>query len=226
MPLSLTARAPAGICSARAREVSRVTSKVERLRLLIPMRSAPESMADWSSGRLWTSTRALRRRGVDGKVRAQDGQGYGGAGGLKMGQAALEERLVGEHAEGGGSAGLVGAGDAGGIEILHEDALTGRRLLDLGDDDGRTGGERGAEIAAGGEAEFGGALPGCKRWYRAREIFALFGDNTGQDVWNSVDQGCRSNGIRGSRTQRGDEGTLRQAPRGRRRSRIDRKSVV
>ena len=159
-------------------------------------------------------------RGVDGKVLAQDGQGYGGAGGFEMGEAALEERLVGEHAEGGGSAGLVGAGDAGGIEILHEDALTGRRLLDLGDDGGRTGGERGAEIAAGGEAQFGGALPGCKRWDRAREIFALFGDNTGQDVWNSVDQGCRSNGIRGCRAQRGDAGIAEKAQRRQRRSRI------
>src|ERR1019366_8112655 len=99
-------------------------------------------------------------RGVDGKVLAQDGQGYGGAGGLKMGQTALEERLVGEHAEGGGSAGLVGAGDAGGIEILHEDALTGRRLFDLGDDGGRTGVEISGETPGGGDVHFAAALPG------------------------------------------------------------------
>src|ERR1019366_8926471 len=87
-------------------------------------------------------------------------------------------------------------------------------------DGGRTGGERGAEIAAGGEAEFGGALPGFERWDQAREIFALFGDNTGQDVWNSVDQGCRSNGIRGSRAQRGDAEIAEKALRRQRRSRI------
>src|ERR1019366_8250079 len=62
MPLSLTASAPAGICSARASEVSSVTSKVERLRLLTPIRSAPDSMAASSSRRLWTSTSALRRK--------------------------------------------------------------------------------------------------------------------------------------------------------------------
>ena len=50
-------------------------------------------------------------------------------------------------------------------------------------------GEGGTEIAAGGEAQFGLALPGFEGLDSAREVFALFGDNTGQDVWNSIDQG-------------------------------------
>ena len=129
----------------------------------------------------------LRR--VDGEILAQDGEGYGGAGAFEIGQAALEKWLVGEHAEGGGSARFVGAGDAGRVEIVGEDALAGRGFLDLGDDGGRAGGEGGAEIAARGEAQFGLALPWFKRLDRAREVFAFFGDNTGQDVWNSVDQG-------------------------------------
>ena len=130
----------------------------------------------------------LRR--VDGEILAQDGEGDGGAGAFEIGQAALEKCLVGEHAEGGGSARFVGAGDAGRVEIVGEDALAGRRLLDLRDDGGRAGGEGGAEIAARGEAQFGLALPRFKRLDRAREVFAFFGDNTGQDVWNSIDQGC------------------------------------
>ena len=100
----------------------------------------------------------LRR--VDGEILAEGGQGHGGAGGFEIGQAALEKRFVGEHAEGGRSAGFIGAGDAGGSEIVREDALAGRRLLDLRDDGGRAGGEGGAEIAARREAQFGRALPG------------------------------------------------------------------
>ena len=73
---------------------------------------------------------------MDGEIFAEDGEGDGGAGVLKIGQTALEERLVGEHAEGGGSAGLVGAGDAGGVEIVGEEALAGGRFLDLRDDGG------------------------------------------------------------------------------------------
>ena len=78
----------------------------------------------------------------------------------------------------------------GGIEIVREDALAGRRLLDLRDDGGRARGEGGAEIAARGEAQFGLALPCFQRLDRGCEICALFGDNTGQDVWNGIDQGC------------------------------------
>jgi hypothetical protein len=39
-------------------------------------------------------------------------------------------------------------------------------------------------------AQFGLALPCFQRLDRGCEICALFGDNTGQDVWNRVDQGC------------------------------------
>ena len=135
------------MCSARASEVSSVTSKVERLRLLTPIRSAPASMAriqfapvvnfdegaeaiargglaeiadlarGEDGGDQQDGVRAVRRglqdlRRVDGEILAQDGKGYGGAGGFEIGEAALEERLVGEHAEGGGAARLVGARDA------------------------------------------------------------------------------------------------------------------
>jgi hypothetical protein len=55
---------------------------------------------------------------------------------------------------------FIGASDARGSEIVREDALTGRRLLDLGDDGRRAGGEGGAEIAARSEAQFGRAFPG------------------------------------------------------------------
>ena len=123
--------------------------------------------------------KSLRRTGRETAARAV----------LKIGQAALEECLVGKHAEGGGATGLVGAGDAGGIEIVGEEALAGGRFLDLRDDGGGDG-EGGTEIAAGGEAQFGLPLPGFEGLDGVREILALFGDNTGQDVWNSVDQGC------------------------------------
>ena len=47
-----------------------------------------------------------------------------------------------------------------------------------------------AEIAARGECAL---RPRRSHWSmeadRARQFFAFLGDNTGQDVWNSVDQG-------------------------------------
>ncbi len=130
------------------------------------------------------------------KVLAQNRQRDRRAGSLQIVQAALEKRLVGEHAERSGSAGLIGARDARRIEIMGENALARRGLLDLGNDGRRAGRESGAEIAASGQAHFGFALPCFQGRSDARQVLAFFGHNTGQNVWNGIDQGCCSNGIK------------------------------
>ncbi|MCY1561342.1 hypothetical protein D9M68_985830 [compost metagenome] len=58
MPLSLTSSVPLGTPPARLIEVSSVVSKVRRLRLLMPMNSAPSPSARSSSSWSCTSTSA------------------------------------------------------------------------------------------------------------------------------------------------------------------------
>src|ERR1035441_8328010 len=100
-----------------------------------------------------------RARPPRGGACGQYGQRYGGAGALEIRQTALEKRLVGERAESGGSPPLIGAGDAGRSEIVRENALAGRRLLDLRDDGGRPCRQGSAEIAARRKAQRGLAFP-------------------------------------------------------------------
>ena len=76
------------------------------------------------------------------------GGGDGGADLFQVGQAALEERLVGQHADAGGAVVGVGAGDGDGIEVGADHAGRRRGALDLGDElDGAGDVEGGAEVA-------------------------------------------------------------------------------
>ena len=224
MPLSLTSNAPEGMCSASRSEVSSVTSKVVRSRLLTPMISAPEAMAASSSARLWTSTSAAMRyraassrksrisrsvrmaainriasavrggfddlRWCDCEILAQRRKLDCGAGRFEIDEVALEVRRIGEDGNRGGAARLIGARDAGGLEIGGENAAAGGCFLDLGDDGRDLRAQGGAKIAAAGEARFGGGFPRRKRSSRHRHFFAFGGDNSGQNVWNGFDQGC------------------------------------
>src|SRR5690606_15883196 len=71
---------------------------------------------------------------VDDEVLAQHRQRTGSARLAQVAVAALEEIDVGEHRQAGGAAGLVAAGDRGGVEIGPDQPLGRARLLDLGDD--------------------------------------------------------------------------------------------
>src|SRR5690606_20604609 len=79
--------------------------------------------------------------GVDDEVLAQDRQRAGRACLLQVGVGALEEVDVGQHREAGGAAGLVAAGDGGGIEVRADHALGRTGLLHLGDHRGPAGGD-------------------------------------------------------------------------------------
>ena len=70
---------------------------------------------------------------IDQEILADDGQVDGGACGDQIGVGPPEPMLVGQHRQAGGTAGGIGAGVRGRIEILADHALGGARLLDLGD---------------------------------------------------------------------------------------------
>ena len=70
-----------------------------------------------------------------------------------------------------------------------EHAFAGRSLLDFRDDGGRARAQGRAKIAARGETQFGLGLPLVEPWDAAGKLFALPGDNSGQDVWNGAGQG-------------------------------------
>ena len=97
--------------------------------------------------------------------------------------------LVGEDGEGRGATVEILAGDADGVEIGAKKAAAGGRLLHFRDDGGGTGAERGAEVAAFGEARRGGTLPLVEVGSKPREFLPFVSDNAGQDVWNGVNQG-------------------------------------
>ena len=128
--------------------------------------------------------------GRNGKVLAQNRQRHRRAGGFQIGQAALEESLVGENGNGRRAAALVSRGDARRVEIRRQHAAAGRRLLDFRDNGGRAGGERRAKIAARDRSRFRLAFPLVHHGNPAAKLLALLSDNSSQNVRNSVDQGC------------------------------------
>ena len=78
-----------------------------------------------------------------------------------------------------------------GSKSRAQHALAGRGFLDFGDDRRACAQQSAARKSRRvGAAHFGLALPLVHRERRRGELFAFLGDNTGQDVWNRVDQGC------------------------------------
>src|SRR5690606_12497326 len=111
---------------------------------------------------------------------------------LQEGVVALEERHVGQHAEGGRAVALVAGGDLGRHEALAQHALARTGLLDLGDNRGLAA----LEACAQGPDEV--ALPAQRFRLRAQgrelalragaaNLFALDGDDALENVahWSS-----------------------------------------
>ncbi len=71
--------------------------------------------------------------GVQHEILTQSGQGGGIARGLKITVVALEVLLVGQHRKAARPAGFIGAGQRRRVEVLPDQALGGRGLLDLAD---------------------------------------------------------------------------------------------
>ena len=128
-------------------------------------------------------------RAGDGEILAQDGKRDGRAGSIEIAEAPLKEGFIGEHGKGRGAAALICRGYARGVEIRREHAFAGRSLLDFRDDGGRACAQGRAKIAARGKTRFGLGLPLVEPWDAAGKFFALPGDNSSQDVWNSAGQG-------------------------------------
>jgi len=123
------------------------------------------------------------------EILAQNGKRDGRAGAFEIAEAPLEEGFIGEHGKRRGATALVGRGYARGVEIRREHPFAGRSLLDFRDDGGRARAQGRAKIAARGETRFGLGLPLVEPWDAAGKLFALPGDNSGQDVWNGAGQG-------------------------------------
>ena len=99
---------------------------------------------------------AVRRRFgdldfVEDEVLAQHRQRGRRARRAQVGQAALEELLVGEHGERRGAALFIIPGDGRRVEIVDQQALARGSFLDLGDDGGVVRAQRGAEIPPAGQ---------------------------------------------------------------------------
>src|SRR5262249_18792649 len=71
---------------------------------------------------------------VEDEVFAQEGRRHGVADRAQVRQAALEERLIREHADGRGAVPFVGAGDGHRVEVRTQYPRRRRGFLDLGDD--------------------------------------------------------------------------------------------
>lgn len=74
--------------------------------------------------------------GVDDEVFPEAGDGDGCGGVFEVCERALEEGLVGEDGEGGGSALREAAGEGGGIEVRANEALRRRGFFEFGEDGG------------------------------------------------------------------------------------------
>ncbi len=95
--------------------------------------------------------------GVDHEILAQAGDGGRGGGDFEVGEGALEELLVGEHGERGGTAGGERTRQGGGLEGLANESLGGGGLFEFGDNGGPGGGGLLA-LEGGGKATRGVGL--------------------------------------------------------------------
>ena len=75
-------------------------------------------------------------KGIEDEVLAETGNVDDVGGLFEIGERALEELFVGEDGERGGSGGLEGAGQGGGMEVAADEPLGGRGFFDFGDDRG------------------------------------------------------------------------------------------
>ena len=87
---------------------------------------------------------------ADDEVLAQHRDVDDGADGVEVGQRAAEAAPLGEHADDAGAAGLVLAGERGGVGDVGQRALGRAAALDLGDDADAGRAQRGQGVAGPG----------------------------------------------------------------------------
>ena len=126
---------------------------------------------------------------IDGEILSQDGKGHRGPGGFEVGQAALKKGLIREHGERRRTAALVFSRQPHRIEIYRQKSFAGRGFLYLCDDGRGSTSERRTEIPATCPGVFRQGLPAPGVAAGKGKLFALFGDNPGQDMRDSFDQG-------------------------------------